>query len=60
MISDEEHGETIDAMYKVYTENMTDRAKSLMDKNYVTTLMQYVNRIDELREDDLRTSDGKS
>jgi flagellar basal-body rod modification protein FlgD len=47
-------------MYKVYTENMTDRAKSLMDKNYVTTLMQYVNRIDELREDDLRTSDGKS
>ena len=56
-ISDEEHGATIDAMYKVYTESMTDRARSLMDKNYVTTLMQYVNRIDTLRDEDFRTLD---
>jgi flagellar basal-body rod modification protein FlgD len=54
-ISDEEHGATIDAMYKVYTESMTDKARNLMDKNYVTTLQQYVNRIDELREDEQRT-----
>ena len=54
-ISDEEHGATIDAMYKVYTESMTDKARNLMDKNYVTALQQYVNRIDELREGEKRT-----
>lgn len=59
-ISDEEHGATIDAMYKVYTESMTDKARNLMDKNYVTALQQYVNRIDQLREDDNRSLEKSS
>ncbi len=59
-ISDEEHGATIDAMYKVYTESMTDKARNLMDKNYVTALQQYVNRIDQLREDENRSLEKSS
>ena len=51
MISDENHGLTIDTMYTYYTEGMSDKAKKMMDKNYVTSLLQYVNRIDDLRED---------
>ncbi len=57
MISDEEHGLTIDTMYQYYNETMSDKAKGLMDKNYVTSLLQYVNRIDDLREDSHRTFD---
>ena len=55
MITEEEHGQTIDAMYSVYTNSMTDRAKALMNPNYVTSLLQYVNRLDDLRGDDHRT-----
>ena len=55
MISEEEHGQTIDAMYSVYTNSMTDRAKALMNPNYVTSLLQYVNRLDDIRGDDHRT-----
>ena len=55
MVTEEEHGLTIDTMYQYYTENMDDRAKGMLDKNYVTALLQYVNRIDEIRGDDHRT-----
>ncbi len=55
MITEEEHGLTIDTMYTYYNENMPDKAKNLMDKNYVTALLQYVNRIDDIREDQHRT-----
>ena len=55
MITEEEHGETIDTMYNYYNEVMDKKAKGLMDKNYVTSLLQYVNRIDDIREDDHRT-----
>ena len=54
-ISDEQHGATIDAMYTIYMNNMTEKAKGLMNPNYVTSLLQYVNRIDELRGDNYRT-----
>lgn len=55
MITDEDHGETIDTMYKYYNEVMDKKAKNMMDKNYVTSLLQYVNRIDDIRQDDHRT-----
>ncbi len=55
MITEDEHGLTIDTMYTYYTENMSDKAKNLMDKNYVTALLQYVNRIDDIRDDSRRT-----
>ncbi len=51
MVTEEEHGLTIDTMYQYYNENMPDKAKKLMDKNYVTALLQYVNRIDDIRND---------
>ena len=54
-ISAEEHGLTIDTMYKFYTEEMSDKAKKMMDPNYITSLKQYVNRIDEIRGDEYRT-----
>jgi flagellar basal-body rod modification protein FlgD len=54
MITEEEHGLTIDTMYQYYNENMPDKAKKMMDKNYVTSLLQYVNRIDDIREDEHR------
>ncbi len=50
-ITDEEHGLTIDTMYTYFTQTMPDKAKNFMDKNYVTALMQYVNRIDDIRDD---------
>lgn len=59
MITDEDHGLTIDTMYTYYTEGMSDKAKNMMDKNYVTSLLQYVNRIDDLREDKHRTFTDK-
>jgi flagellar basal-body rod modification protein FlgD len=55
LVTEEEHGLTIDTMYQYYTENMDDRAKGMLDNNYVTALLQYVNRIDEIRGDDHRT-----
>ncbi len=54
-ISEEEHGLTIDTMYKFYTEEMSDKAKKMMDPSYVTSLKQYVNRLDEIRGDEYRT-----
>ena len=51
MVTEEDHGLTIDTMYQYYNENMPDKAKKLMDKNYVTALLQYVNRIDDIRND---------
>ncbi len=60
MITDEEHGETIDTMYTFYNSNMSDKAKGMMDQNYVTSLLQYVNRIDELRGDSPRTFDKET
>ena len=55
VVSDEEHGLTIDTMYKFYMEEMDDKARNMMDKNYVTSLLQYVNRIDDIRGDTHRT-----
>ncbi|WP_051538054.1 flagellar hook capping FlgD N-terminal domain-containing protein [Butyrivibrio proteoclasticus] len=54
-ISDEEHGSQIDTMYTYYMTLMDDKAKNLMDKDYVTSLLQYVNRIDAIRGDEFRT-----
>lgn len=54
-ITDEQNGETIDAMYDYYNNIMSDKAKGFMDKNYVTSLLQYVNRLDDLRGDSHRT-----
>ncbi len=54
-ITDEEHGVTIDTMYNYYNNLMSDKAKGFMDKNYVTSLLQYVNRLDDLRGDTHRT-----
>ena len=54
-ITDEEHGTTIDTMYNYYNSLMSDKAKGFMDKNYVTSLLQYVNRLDDLRGDTHRT-----
>ncbi len=54
-ITDEQNGETIDAMYDYYNNIMSDKAKGFMDKNYVTSLLQYVNRLDDLRGDTHRT-----
>ncbi len=55
MITEEDHGLTIDTMYEYYNSNMSDKAKGMMDKNYVTALLQYVNRIDDIRHDTHRT-----
>ena len=54
-ITDEQNGETIDAMFEYYNNIMSDKAKGFMDKNYVTSLLQYVNRLDDLRGDSHRT-----
>ncbi len=54
-ITEKEHGETIDAMYDFYMNTMTDKAKAMMNPNYVTALKQYVNRLDDIRGDDYRT-----
>ena len=60
MVTEEDHGLTIDTMYQYYTVNMDDRAKGMMDKNYVTALLQYVNRIDDIRGDTHRTFTEKA
>lgn len=54
-ITEEQNGETIDAMFEYYNNIMSDKAKGFMDKNYVTSLLQYVNRLDDLRGDSHRT-----
>lgn len=53
-VTDEEYGLTIDTMYEFYMTQMSDKAKNMMDSNYVTSLLQYVNRIDELRGNEYR------
>lgn len=53
-ITEEKHGETIDSMYDYYM-NLDDRAKNLMNKNYATSLLQYVNQLDDIRGDTHRT-----
>ena len=60
MVTEEDHGLTTDTMYQYYTENMDERAKNMMDKNYVTALLQYVNRIDDIRGDTHRTFTEKA
>jgi flagellar basal-body rod modification protein FlgD len=42
-------------MYDFYMNTMTDKAKAMMNPNYVTALKQYVNRLDDIRGDDYRT-----
>lgn len=54
-ISEEKHGTTIDQMYNYYMNVMDDKAKNLMNKDYVTSLLQFVNRIDDIRGDVHRT-----
>lgn len=59
-VNEEEHGLTIDTMYKFYMEEMDEKAKKMMDPTYVTSLKQYVARIDEIRGDDYRSFDKDS
>ena len=54
-VTEEEHGLTIDTMYDYYMNTMDEKAKKMMDPNYLTSLKQYVARIDEIRGDDYRT-----
>ncbi|SFP45947.1 flagellar basal-body rod modification protein FlgD [Butyrivibrio proteoclasticus] len=54
-ITDEKHGSTIDTMYEYYMNVLDDKAKKMMSNDYVTSLLQYVNKIDELRGNDKRT-----
>ncbi len=58
-ITEDDHGLAIDTMYAYYNEGMSDKAKNLMDKNYVTSLLQYVNRLDDIRGDNHRTFTDK-
>jgi flagellar basal-body rod modification protein FlgD len=59
-VNEEEHGLTIDTMYKFYMEEMDEKAKKMMDPTYVTSLKQYVARIDEIRGDEYRSFDKDS
>ena len=59
-VNEDEHGLTIDTMYKFYMEEMDEKAKKMMDLTYVTSLKQYVARIDEIRGDDYRSFDKDS
>ncbi|MCR5403337.1 MAG: hypothetical protein K6E91_05870, partial [Butyrivibrio sp.] len=59
MITEEEHGEIIDNMYAYYKDGMPEKAKGLLNKEYVTSLVQFVNRIDDIREDEHRTIKDK-
>ncbi|MDC7295323.1 hypothetical protein NXH67_17560 [Butyrivibrio sp. DSM 10294] len=54
-ISEEEHGLTIDTMYNYYMNLMGEKARNMMNPNYLTALKQYVARIDEIRGDDYRS-----
>lgn len=55
MVTDEEHGDTIDTMYLYYMTQMDKKSRNMMDPNYVTTLQQYVHRIDDIRGDEHRS-----
>lgn len=59
MITEEDHGRIIDNMYSYYKDGMPEKAKGLMNKEYVTSLVQFVNRIDDIREDEHRTVKDK-
>ena len=59
MVTLEEHEKTIDSMYDYYM-NMDEKTKRLMDPDYVTSLLQYVNRIDDLNKSDHRTFNDAS
>lgn len=54
-INEEEHGLTIDTMYNYYMTLMDEKARNMMNPNYVTALKQYVARIDEIRGDEYRS-----
>jgi flagellar basal-body rod modification protein FlgD len=54
-ISIEEHGDTIDTMFTYYDSIMSEKAKGFMNKDYVTSLLQYAHRIDDLRGDPHRS-----
>lgn len=54
-INEEDHGLTLDTMYNYYMTLMPDKARNMMDPNYVTALKQYVARIDEIRGDEYRS-----
>lgn len=54
-VNDEEHGLTIDTMYNYYMNVMDEKARNMMNPNYVTALKQYVARIDEIRGDEYRS-----
>ncbi|SFU40933.1 flagellar hook capping FlgD N-terminal domain-containing protein [Butyrivibrio sp. INlla21] len=49
LISLGEHGEKILTMYDYYN-NLDDKTKNLIDKDYVTALTQYKKRVDELND----------
>ena len=40
---------------KTHQTKMDEKAKNLMNKDYVTSLLQFVNRIDDIRGNDHRT-----
>lgn len=50
LISLGEHAGTIDSMNAFYNDTMDEKAKNMMNKDYVTALTQYVQRVKELRE----------
>jgi len=60
LVNLDEHGEKIDSMYKYYMEDIDDKARKLIDSDHVTSLLQYVNRIDDLRGDSHRTLNVES
>ena len=49
LVSLGEHGEKILTMYDYYN-NLDDKTKNFIDKDYVTALTQYKKRVDELNE----------
>jgi flagellar basal-body rod modification protein FlgD len=54
-VNEQDHGLTIDTMYDFYMNKMDKKARNMMDPNYVTSLQQYVHRIDDIRGDEHRT-----
>ncbi len=55
LVTEEEHGATIDAMYAYYMTQMDKKSRNMMDPNHVTALQQYVHRIDDIRGDEHRS-----
>lgn len=60
LITEKDHGLTIDTMYNFYMNIMTDKARGMMNKDYITSLQQYVNRIDDIRGDEHRSLTKKA